>query len=69
MEEQSELHDDENYQQHLNDEHHTYQNQNIRENYNDWTDYIEAQWNKGNMIEKEDRETNILVYYTEGSKK
>jgi hypothetical protein len=40
----------------------------IRDNYNEYTEYIAAEWCKGEVNKAESKESNILIYYTENSK-
>ncbi|HDR6284140.1 TPA: hypothetical protein QCU33_000063 [Bacillus cereus] len=67
-EEQLALEEDDEYQRLRFEEYEKYQNLQIRRNYRTWTDYISAEWNEGNVTEEDDNETNIVVYYAEGSK-
>ncbi|MED3928362.1 hypothetical protein P4594_25275, partial [Priestia megaterium] len=51
------------------DEHfYAYQNEQTREKYYDWEDYIKTDWNNGDFIEYEDIERNIVVYFNKSKK-
>ncbi|QYF82838.1 hypothetical protein KY492_00505 [Brevibacterium sp. PAMC21349] len=40
-------------------------NEETREKYSDWKDYIKVDWKEGEALEREDIEENLTVYYSE----
>lgn len=51
------------YSEEYEEEQNKWHNENLRNLYSKWEDFILAEWNDGNHSVKEDKESNINVYY------
>ncbi|AMQ05228.1 hypothetical protein [Sporosarcina psychrophila] len=56
-------HEEQMLSEEYEEEHSRWHNESIRSKYREWEDYICADWKNGEYSEKEDKQSNIQVYY------